>query len=150
MENRFHGNRLGIMYEDGYINGFVERKDGGRYEGNLTIDGVSLSPVEAVYFKDNGITYLWLKRKPILEYDSKTMKYTQRKREPQWEAYLQQQKGVVAYKGEFFFLRFKYSIIGIWDSVLGKEKQRLNLFVEKLPMSQQTIINKINERNSND
>ena len=44
------------------------------------------------------------------------------------------------------FLRFKYSIVGVWDNVFGKDKQRLNLFVERLPMSEQTIINSNNER----
>jgi hypothetical protein len=43
-------------------------------------------------------------------------------------------------------LRFRYSIVGVWDNILGKDKQRLNLFVERLPMSQQTIVNRINER----
>jgi hypothetical protein len=34
----------------------------------------------------------------------------------------------------------------VWDKILGNEKQRLNLFVERLPMSQQTIVNSINEQ----
>jgi hypothetical protein len=42
-------------------------------------------------------------------------------------------------------MRFKYSITGVWDKILGNDKQRLNLFVERLPLTQQTIINSINE-----
>jgi hypothetical protein len=55
----------------------------------------------------------------------------------------------VAYKGEFAFMRFRFSITGVWDKVLGKDKQRLNLFVERLPLPEQTIINSINEAKKN-
>jgi hypothetical protein len=48
-------------------------------------------------------------------------------------------------KGQFIFLRFKYSITGVWDVVIG-EKQRINLFVERLPLKKQTLLNEINER----
>lgn len=139
--------------EFGYINGFVERKTGGGYEGHISIERIDLSPLECVFFKDeNGDNYLWLKRKPIMDYDFATQSYTTRKRKPHFEAYLKKQMdddGVVAYKGEFVFMRFKFSIIGIWDVVLGSDlkHQRLNLFVERLPLSQQTILNSINERN---
>lgn len=135
------------MNED-YQNGYVERKQGGKYEGNVTIDGINLGGIEAVYFKDNCKNYLWLKRKPVMEYDFDTSTYKTRQAEPRWEAYLEKQSdgNTVAYKGEFVFMRFKYSIVGVWDAILGKEKHRLNLFVERLPMSQQTILNAINER----
>ena len=137
---------------DEYINGYIERKANGRYEGSMKIDGVSLSPIECVMFKKDNKNYLWLKRKPMLEYDDMTMAYRERPREPRWEAYLE--KGVendtVAYKGEFFFLRFRYSIVGVWDRVLGVDKQRMNFFVERLPMNYQTILNSINERKRKD
>lgn len=136
----------------GYINGSIERKNGGRYEGSVKVQGIDLSPIEATFFKDdNGDSYLWLKRAPIMEYDFDTQSYRTRKRKPVFEAYLKKQldENVVAYKGEFMFMRFKFSIIGIWDTILGKENQRLNLFVERLPMSQQTILNDINERKKN-
>lgn len=136
----------------GYINGFVERTKGGIYEGKLTIDGVDVSPINAVYFKREGKTCLWLRRNDKLEYDMDTDKFIARKRSPQWEAYLTKQVegDVVAFRGEFYFLRFKFSIVGVWDSILGKEKNRLNLYVERLPMNQQTIINGINERKRKD
>lgn len=133
-----------------YVNGHVERKQGGRYEGNLTIDGVNISPIVGVYFDKDGSKYLWLKRKKIKEYDFNTHTYKEREARPFWEVYLKKEMGsdsIIAYRGEFIFLHFKYSIIGIWDKILGKEKQRLNLFVERLPMAQQTIINSINEIN---
>ena len=132
---------------DDYINGYVQR-EGHRYVGEIEIDGIRLQGgISAVYFKDGEENYLWLKRKNVLEYNFESQTYTERGAKPHWEAYLKKQQdgGVVAYKGEFIFMRFKYSIVGIWDSVLGVEKQRLNLFVERLPMSQQTIINSINE-----
>jgi hypothetical protein len=143
------------MYDDDYINGFIERRSGGRYEGNITISGVSLSPIEATYFKDNGKNYLWLKRKPVMEYDWNTQEYRLRKAQPYWEAYLEKQvtsnEQLVAYKGEFIFMRFKYSICGVWDTVLGKsERHRLNLYIERLPLNKQTILLNINERNRND
>jgi hypothetical protein len=56
---------------------------------------------------------------------------------------------VVAYKGEFIFMRFKYSIVGVWDRILGKDNQRLNLYIERLPMAQQSIINNIRDNNTN-
>ena len=134
--------------ERGYANGYLERKSGGRFEGAIKIDGVDLSPIEGMYFNDSNGTHLWLKRKPVLQYETKTQTYKQKIREPRWEAYLKKQldNNTVAYKGEFMFLRFKYSIVGVWDKILGNDKQRLNLFVERLPMSEQTIINSNNER----
>ena len=133
---------------DDYINGFVERKNNGTYGGNLTIEGINLQGgITAVYFKDDGENYLWIRRKKVLEYDFESQAYKERDAKPQFEAYLKKQidNNAVAYKGEFIFMRFKYSITGVWDKVLGNDKQRLNLFVERLPLSQQTIINSINE-----
>lgn len=138
------------MVED-YINGYIQRTQGGSYEGKITIDGISLPAISAVYFTKDSDNYLWLKRKKILDYDFESQTYKEREAIPPWEAYLKKQvaDGAVAYKGEFCFLRFKYSIVGVWDCILGKDKQRLNLFVERLPMSQQTIVNAINERKQN-
>ena len=136
------------MNDSGYTNGYVERKVGGRYEGSVRVYGIDLSPIEATFFKDGYDSWLWLKRKPIMEYDMESQSYRTRQRKPSFEAYLKKvtDDGVVAYKGEFMFMRFRFSIVGVWDSVLGKENQRLNLFVERLPMSKQTILNDINER----
>ena len=132
-----------------YTNGFLERKAGGRYEGRIVVEGISLGGIVGVYFKQDGDTYLWLKRKRILEYDEALQFYYEREAKPQWEAYLKKQidGNSVAYKGEFAFMHFKFSIVGVWDKILGKDKQRLNLFVERLPMAKQTIINSINEHN---
>lgn len=132
---------------DDYINGFIERKQGGRYEGKITIDGISLPYISAVFFKDGESNYLWLKRKKVLDYDYESQIYKEREAKPQWEAYLMKQLdgNVVAYKGEFFFLHFRYSIVGVWDKIFGTGKQRLNLYVERKPMGQQTIINAINK-----
>jgi len=139
---------------DDYINGYVERRKDGTYGGSLTIEGINLQGgITATYFKDDGESYLWLRRKKVLEYDFESQAYHERDARPPFEAYLKKQlnDGTVAYKGEFAFMRFKYSITGIWDKVLGNEKHRLNLFVERLPLSQQTIINSINEsRKKND
>lgn len=135
------------MVED-YINGYIQRSQGGSYDGKITIDGILLPAISAVFFKDDGENYLWLKRKNVLDYDNESQTYKEREAKPKWEAYLKKQidSDTVAYKGEFFFMHFKYSISGVWDKVLGNEKQRLNLFVERLPLSQQTIINSINEQ----
>lgn len=135
------------MVED-YINGYIQRSQGGSYDGKITIEGILLPAISAVFFKDNGENYLWLKRKNVLDYDHESQTYKEREAKPKWEAYLKKQLDgdTVAYKGEFFFMHFRYSISGVWDKVLGNEKQRLNLFVERLPMSQQTIINSINEQ----
>jgi hypothetical protein len=137
---------------DDYVNGYVERKQGGKYEGSLTIEGIRLPSISAVYFKDGDENYLWLRRKKVLDYDFESQTYHEREARPRWEVYMKKQidDNVVAYKGEFFFLHFKYSIVGVWDRVFGNDKQRLNLFVERLPMSQQTIINSINESKNND
>lgn len=132
--------------------GYVQRNSDGSFGGAIKIEGVDLSPIEAVYFKREGDTYLWLKRKPLLEYDHKTESYKERQKEPRWECYLKKQleEGAVAFKGEFIFLRFRFNIVGVWDAVLGNDKkQRLNLYIERLPLSQQTIINNINERKRN-
>lgn len=135
------------MVED-YINGYIQRSQGGSYDGKITIEGILLPAISAVFFKEDGESYLWLKRKNVLEYNHESQTYREREAKPKWEAYLKKQldNDTVAYKGEFFFMHFKYSISGVWDKVLGNEKQRLNLFVERLPLSQQTIINSINEQ----
>lgn len=135
------------MVED-YINGYIQRSQGGSYDGKITIEGILLPAISAVFFKDDGENYLWLKRKNVLDYDHESQTYKEREAKPKWEAYLKKQLDgdTVAYKGEFFFMHFRYSISGVWDKVLGNEKQRLNLFIERLPLSQQTIINSINEQ----
>lgn len=137
-------------YNNISADGFLERKHNGAYKGIIVIDGVKMDGLEGVYFEDGGKTHLWIKRTPVLEYNPTTQTYIQRPREPRWEAYLTKQSdGVAAYKGEFSFLHFRYSIVGVWDSNLGIEKQRLNFYVERLPSSKQTIINKINQKNRN-
>ena len=138
---------------DDYINGYVERKNDGTYCGSLTIEGINLQGgITAVYFKDEGESYLWLRRKKVLEYDFESQTYKERDAKPQFDAYLKKQidNNAVAYKGEFIFMRFKFSITGVWDKILGNDKQRLNLYVERLPHSQQTIINSINKARKNE
>ena len=149
--NYYNSTMLDI-YDSGYTNGYLERLPSGRYEGKISIERVDLSPIEGVYFKDaKGENYLWLKRKPILEYDEKTQTYKQRAREPRWEVYLKKQSDkTIAYSGEFFFLRFRFSIIGIWDKVLSPTKNRINFFVERLSYNKQNLINEINERKKNE
>lgn len=132
--------------------GFVQRDSEGGFGGSIKIEGIDLSPIEAVYFKKDGDSYIWLKRKPALEYDFDKNVYTKRIKEPRWECYLKKQvdDGVAEYKGEFLFMRFRFAITGVWDSVFGNDrKHRLNLFVERLPLSKQTLINNINERKRN-
>lgn len=134
-----------------YINGYIQRESGGAYVGRITVDGVDLSPIEATFFQQDGKSYLWLKRRQIMEYDPKQCAYTHRERKPHWETYLEKQinSGVVAYKGVCMFMRFKYSVTGVWDGIMGNDKKRLNLFVERLPMKEQTLLNQINERRNN-
>lgn len=136
------------MVKNNYSSGYIERKTGGYYEGALNIEGIDISPIEGSYFKQDGKLWLWLKRKPLLEYDIDTGQYFKRSSEPHWEAYMSKSHdGVIAYRGEFIFLRFKYQITGFWDDVLGIDRSRLNLYIERLPMNQQTIIKAINKRN---
>lgn len=132
-----------------YINGFIQRYPNGKYEGKLTIDGVNMDGgIEGVYFEKDHKKYLWIKRKPIMEFDMDLCQYRTRKRTPTMECYLEKQiqGNTVAYKGTFVFLRFRYSIVGVWDNILGKDLKRLNLFVERLPLSEQTILKNINKR----
>ena len=68
-----------------YLNGYIERRSSGRYEGVLTIEGIDLSPIYGVYFKEGGKSYLWIRRKPLLEYDNKSETYKERQRQPRWE-----------------------------------------------------------------
>lgn len=142
------------MYDNNgeYINGFIERKAGGTIEGSIVIEGIDLSPITAVMFKREDEKYLWIRRKDALVYDEKTQRYNNKKREPRFEAYLKFQvnDNVVAYRGEFYFMRWKFSAVGIWDAVFGRTKGRINLFVEKLPMSKQDIINATNKKLNNE
>lgn len=125
-----------------YINGYIERKHDGRIDGGIRIEGIDLSPITAVMFTRDGETYLWLKRSDKLTYNAEQQCYISTKREPRWEAYLKKNMdgNKIVYKGEFVFLRFRFSITGIWDNVLGKESGRMNLYVERLPMQKQDII----------
>jgi hypothetical protein len=84
-----------------------------------------------------------------MEYDYDLGKYNQRERRPQVQIYMKKQvdgDGVVAYKGDFMFMRFKFIITGVWDAILGKERNRLNLFVERAPRNEQTLLQSIVER----
>lgn len=132
-----------------YVNGHVQREANGEYKGQLTVEGIDLSPIEAQFFKKDGDIYCFIKRKPIMEYDHTTESYRTRERRPPLQIYLKKQLDgdVVEYKGEFMFMRFKFGIVGVWDKILGKDKHRLNLYVERLPLSEQTLLNSINERN---
>lgn len=134
-----------------YINGHIQRKSGGKYEGQIIVDGVDLSPIEATYFTKDHKNYLWIKRKPIMEFNIESGSFITRKRKPDFECYLEKQVNgdIVEYKGVFTFLRFRYSIIGVWDKILGKDLQRLNFYVERLPLKEQTILKGINERKRN-
>ena len=141
------------MNENGYTNGYIERRQGGRYDGRLTIEGVDISPIDAMFFRDKEkqSDYLWLKRKPMLDYDDQQHKYVQRQRKPIWEAYLKKSKdGSIAYRGTFAFLRFRYEIYAQWDRDITQDDKfkRLNLYVERLPMNEQTIINQIKDNNN--
>ena len=126
----------------GYINGFLERTHEGAYEGEISIEGISLSPIVGVFFKESGHNYLWLRRKDLLEYDEEECVFKQRKREPQWEAYLEKMMNgsVVEYKGEFPFMRLRFAIVGVWDTVLGRERQRWNFYIDRLPSDRQNLI----------
>lgn len=136
-----------ISSHDLYNGGYIQRTYN-KYQGMINIEGVSFDDIYGVYFKEDGKQYLWLKRKPIMEYNIETQSYETRSRQPKWEVYMKREKGgTIAYRGEFYFLHIKYLIVGIWDGVL-KDKSRLNLFVERARWEEQTIINKINERNN--
>lgn len=137
------------MYNERYIDGYLERKPGGSYEGVLSIEGVDISPIEGMYFEENNEQYLWLRRKRKLEYDNARGKFIPMETKPKWESYLKKQKSEsIAYKGNFFFLHFAYIITGIWDGVYGKDERRhrLNFIVERKPMDEQNIINSINKQ----
>ena len=83
-----------------YINGYIQRTKSGSYEGRVTIDGVTLPAIIAVFFKDGTDNYLWLKRKRVLDYDFESQTYKEREEKPQWEAYLKKQSenNTVAYR----------------------------------------------------
>lgn len=135
--------------DDGYVNGYIERNGYGNYTGALTVEGINLSPIEGQYFKKDGETFLFIKRKPKMEYDVDKGAYVTRERKPNVQIYLKKQvggDGVVVYKGNFMFMRFKFNIEGVWDAILGKERNRLNLFVERAPRQDQTLLQSIIER----
>ena len=139
------------IYGD-YVNGHIERTAQGGYSGQLRVEGIDLSPIEAQYFKKDGDIFLFIKRKPIMDYDIASESYITRERRPALQIYMKKQlndNGVIAYVGEFMFMRFKFKIEGVWDKILGKEKHRLNLYVERLPLSEQTLLKSINERKRN-
>lgn len=126
--------------------GFLEKTRSGTYEGNIIIEGIDLSPITGIYFKENGKFWLWLKRKDKIDYDFKDGTYTKRVAVPYWECYLEKQpNGRIAYKGFFIFCHFKYSIVGMWDKYM-KDKDRINFYIERLPQEEQTIINNIKSK----
>lgn len=130
---------------DSFVNGCLARKDSSYYVGELSIDRIDISPIEATFFDKDGDTYLWMKRRPILEYDGQ--RYKQRLRRPHWECYLKKKKDTYdTFEGTFIFLRFKYGIIAQWDATYDDKFKRMNIYVERLPMEEQTIINNIRQR----
>ena len=137
---------------DGYVNGHIERDSFGNYSGMIAIEGINLPNIEGQYFRQDGDTYLYIKRKPIMEYDYDQERYKTREPKPQVHIYMKKVvggDGVVAYRGNFMFMRFKFNIEGVWDNILGKERCRLNLFVERAPMQDQTLLQSIIERKRN-
>lgn len=132
---------------DCYVNGFIEQK-GDSFSGKVTIDGITLSPIIATYFKKGGDTYIWLRREDVMEYDFDSQRFFKRKAEPQWECYLKKEPdgNTISFRGDFVFMKFRYSVCGIWDRILGTEKNRLNLFIERKPMSEQTLLIAINKQ----
>lgn len=134
-------------YESTYSNGYLKRNKGGKYEGVLTIEGIDLSPIVGVYFKDKGDEYLWLKRKRIIDYDLSSGNYIPRNPKPFWECYLEKRgMGIKAtYEGTFTFFHFRYKIFGVTDPVF-KDEHRVNFFIDRLPPEEQTIINGIKKR----
>lgn len=135
------------IIENAYTNGHLERIAGGKYEGTIEIDGVNLSPIDGLFFKEKGKNWLWVKRKETIEYDIKTDSYTKRRSQPFWECYLEKQmSGDIAYIGYFIFCHFKYVIKGVFDKFM-KDVDRINFYIERLPMCEQTIINNINLKN---
>lgn len=137
-----------MMIYDDNLSGYIQKTRKGTLEGELTVYGVDISPIHATMFEQDGSNYLWLRRKDIMEYDFELQSFKTRKAKPKWEVYMKKQvkDGTVRYEGEFVFLRFRYSITGMWDRVLGMEKSRLNLFIDRLPQEKQDIINKVNKR----
>ncbi len=128
--------------------GYIELSKG-EYVGELTVEGVNISPIVGLFFKDNGVQWLWIKRKRQLEYDIESGEYRTKKPRPTFDAYLKKQpNNNVAYKGEFVFFKFKYRIFALWAAENGQKKGRLNLFVERLEMKEQNIIKLINKRNN--
>jgi len=131
---------------DSYVNGYIERAKDGYYVGSLRVEGVNLSPIEGQYFKKDNEVYLFIKRRPIMEYNYERDSFITRERTPQVLIYMKKQvnnDGVVAYKGEFMFMRFKFHIEGIWDKILGNDMKRLNLYVERAPIQEQTLLQNI-------
>lgn len=129
----------------GYANGCLERKAGGRYEGTMKIEGVELSPIVGTYFKTNGETFLWLRRRPIIEYDFDRNEYVNKTPRPAWEVYMKKGKERgIAFRGSFIFFHFRFDIVGIWND--PNKLDKLNFFVERA--EEQEIINGIsrNER----
>lgn len=123
--------------------GYIERTKG-EYVGELSIDGVNISPIVGFFFKDEKTRWLWVKRKKILEYDMETSTFITKNPTPMFEAYLQKQtNGNIAYKGEFVFFKFKYSIVAFFDD--AKTQDKLIFAVERMPIQQQNILNRIKE-----
>lgn len=125
--------------------GYIELSKGD-YVGELSIDGVNISPIIGLLFKDNGKSWLWLKRKKILEYDFQKCEYYSRTPTPIFEVYLKRKttNGKISYYGEFVFFKFKYSIVGMWSST-----KRIELYVDRLPDNEQKIVNRLKEINEN-
>lgn len=126
-------------------NGYIEKKKG-EYIGELSIDGVDISPIVGIYFKDKGKHWLWIKRKRILEYDIESQSFRTRNPSPMFEIFLKKEKqgSPIAYKGICTFFRFKYTMTAVWDK-FSKDKERLNLYVDRLPLQEQNIINKLKQ-----
>ena len=125
--------------------GYIERTKG-EYVGELSIDGVNISPIVGFFFKDGSTRWLWVKRKKILEYDMETSTFVTKNPTPMFEAYLRKQpNGNIAYRGEFVFFKFKYSIVSFWDD--AKTQSKMTFAIERLPMKEQNILNKIKEIN---
>lgn len=141
---------MGLLFDIGShqrLCGFLERTKDGNFDGEINIEGVDLSPITGVFFEEGKEKFLWLRRRPLLVYDYEHNGYLKRPREPRWETYLTKKAidGTSIYKGTCFLLHIKYELSAIWDGIL---KSRMNLYIERLPLEKQNIINSIRDKNN--
>ena len=122
--------------------GLVTRTNNG-YIGRLNIENV-IFDIQTTFWSDKSPNYIWVQRPKEKNFDEKTKTFMDYIPKPFFECYAYKAKknDIMAYRGDFMFVGFKYELIAWYED---KNGHQMNFEVER--SKSQPILNRLNEIN---